>query len=58
MHLLFCLVSVMMALGLGFGMGRIKNSAKLAAIRAELDSAKNTASGAVSEWIKRVEQHL
>ena len=58
MHFILYVVIVVLAFGCGFGVGRIKNAGKLASIRAELDCAKSTASVAVHEWIRRVEEHL
>jgi len=53
-----CLGLLLVGLLAGFGVGRIKNSAKLAKIRGEVEAAKNFAFDSASNLAKAIEKHL
>jgi len=52
------IVAVVVALGVGFGIGRVKNSAKLAAVRAELDKAEASVVAEVKSLVAAVKAKL
>jgi len=58
MHANLCLGILLVGLLAGFGVGRIKNSAKLAKIRGEVEAAKNFAFDSASNLAKAIEKHL
>jgi hypothetical protein len=55
---MFTLIAVLAALVAGFGVGRIKNVSKLAAIKAELDAIESSASQEVKSVIASIRAHL
>jgi hypothetical protein len=51
-------IAVVVALGVGFGVGRIKNVKKLAAIKAEIEAADSSAVSEVKTLVARVRSVL
>ena len=51
-------IAIVVALLVGFGLGRIKNAAKLAAIKVELDKVDNLISSDVKKLIAAIRAKL
>jgi len=55
---LFTVIAVIVALGIGFGVGRIKNAAKLKAISAEFAKVGAEASAEVKAFVEAVKAKI
>ena len=55
---MFTVIAVIVALGIGFGVGRIKNAAKLKAISAEFAKVGAEASAEVKAFVEAVKAKI